>query len=174
MKDISPENRTPIKTFFPKCCAECPFSEHNKEIELVFQCGYYKRSYWGYSGLRPPFCKVEVIAVREKEENKKEQEIPMDKGQIIEKISDHIRVRGGVPSDWYISASQYPRRRLLVSHNVDIEKDKYIFIPANSDLEAKEILDHFINCIGTDGRTGPEIDGAKIVYAYKKSERTNP
>lgn len=64
--------RMPIKTIFPKACSECPFSEQNKEIDIFYQCGYYKRSYWGYSGLRPPFCQVEVIAVKEVEANNKE------------------------------------------------------------------------------------------------------
>lgn len=62
----------PVKTTFPKACAECPFSEHNKEIDILYQCSYYKRSYWGYSGLKPMFCKVEAIGVKEKEETKEE------------------------------------------------------------------------------------------------------
>jgi len=55
-----------IKTFLPHSCNECPFAEHNKEVDELYQCTYYKRSYWGCPGLKPPFCKVEAIGVSEK------------------------------------------------------------------------------------------------------------
>jgi len=98
----------------------------------------------------------------------------MDKNQIIEKISEHIRTRGGLPGKWYLGISQYPEGRLLVDHQLDMEKDKFILIPANSAQEANEILDYFVNWIGTDGRLGGENHGARKIYAYKKSEGTNP
>lgn len=78
----------------------------------------------------------------------------MFKAQIIKQITTHIRIRGGLPSDWYVGVNQNPESRLLINHRVDIVKDQCILIPANSDQEAKEILDYFIKCIGTDGRLG--------------------
>jgi len=98
----------------------------------------------------------------------------MDKGQIIAKISEHIRTRGGIPRDWFIGISQFPEWRLLKSHKVDMEKDKWILIPANSDQEAKAILDYFVNWIGTDGEPEEVTDGARKVYAYKKAPQTEP
>lgn len=62
----------PIKTFLPHNCEECPFSEHNREVDEIYQCVYFKRSYWGYPGVKPPFCRLESLAVNEKAENKKE------------------------------------------------------------------------------------------------------
>jgi hypothetical protein len=97
----------------------------------------------------------------------------MNKGEIIEKISEHIKTRGGLPYDWYIGISQNPERRLPVNHKVDLDKDKWIYIPANSEQEAMEIEDYFINSIGTDGAPGGD-NGSRKVYAYKKSDKTNP
>jgi hypothetical protein len=98
----------------------------------------------------------------------------MNKDEIIEKISEHIKTRGGLPHDWYVGISQNPERRLPVNHKVDLEKDKWIFIPANSDQEAREIEEYFINSIGTDGKLGGGDNGAKKVYAYKKAPQTEP
>ncbi|MDD1776844.1 MAG: hypothetical protein LUQ65_01655 [Candidatus Helarchaeota archaeon] len=98
----------------------------------------------------------------------------MDKGKILDKISEHIRTRGGLPQDWYIGINQFPERRLSIDHKLDLEKDKWIFIPANSDQEAKEILDYFVNWIGTDGQLVGENHGARKIYAYKKTPHTEP
>jgi len=98
----------------------------------------------------------------------------MDKGQIIENIYEDIKTRGGFPGAWCVGKSQYPQGRLFIDYKLDIEKDIFILIPANSAQEAKEILDYFINLIGTDGQLGAENHGARKIYAYKKSERTNP
>jgi hypothetical protein len=70
MKDLEPAKTKAIKTFFPKNCHECPFCERNKEVEELYQCNYYKRSYCGYPGVKPPFCKVEAIGVSEKDQDK--------------------------------------------------------------------------------------------------------
>jgi hypothetical protein len=98
----------------------------------------------------------------------------MNKEEIIEKISEHIKTRGGVPHDWYVGISQNPERRLPVNHKVDMGKDKWIYIPTNSDQEAREIEDYFVKRIGTDGGPGGGDDGAKMVYAYKKARHTEP
>ena len=98
----------------------------------------------------------------------------MNKNEIIEKISEHIKTRGGFPHDWYVGISQNPERRLPVNHKVDMEKDKWIYIPTNSDQEAREIEDYFVKRIGTDGGPGGGDDGAKMVYAYKKAHHTEP
>jgi hypothetical protein len=98
----------------------------------------------------------------------------MDKDQIIEKISEHIKTRGGLPGEWYVGISGNPERRLSVNHKVDLEKDKWIYIPVNSDLEAREIEEYFVNRIGTDGGRGGGDNGARKVYAYKKAPHTEP
>jgi len=97
----------------------------------------------------------------------------MDKSQIIEKISEHITEWGGLLRDWFVGISHNPERYLPLNHKVDLDKDKWIYIPANSYQEAREIVDYFINWLGTDGAPG-EDNGARKIYAYKKSDRTNP
>jgi len=98
----------------------------------------------------------------------------MNKGEIIEKISEHIKTRGGLPHDWYVGLSQNPERCLLGNHKVDLDKDKWIYIPTNSEQEAREIEEYFINSIGTDGRLGGGNNGERKVYAYKKASHTEP
>lgn len=98
----------------------------------------------------------------------------MNKNEIIEKISEHITTRGGVPHDWYIGISQNPERYLPLNHKVDLDKDKWIYVPANSDQEAREIEEYFINWIGTDGGSGEGNNGARKIYAYKKAPHTEP
>ena len=70
MTNLESAKTMAIKTFFPKNCNECPFSEHSKEVDELYQCNYYKRSYCGYPGIKPPFCKVEPIGVSEKNQDK--------------------------------------------------------------------------------------------------------
>lgn len=98
----------------------------------------------------------------------------MDKDQIIREISSHIKNRGGFPQDWYIGISQDARKRLFIDHNVDEEKDAWIYKTANSNKEAREIEDYFVNKVRTDGGPGGGDKESKMVYAYKKSDRTNP
>jgi len=98
----------------------------------------------------------------------------MNKNEIIIKISEHIKTRGGVPGDWYVGVSQNPERCLPANHKVDMENDKWIFIPTNSDQEAREIEEYFINSIGTDGKLEGRNNGARKVYAYKKAPHTEP
>lgn len=98
----------------------------------------------------------------------------MDKVQIIEKISEHIKTRGGLPHDWYVGVDQDPKRYLPANHKVDMEKDKWILVPAKSGQEANEIRDYFVNKIRTDGLSGIADNGANVVYAYKKAPHTEP
>jgi len=98
----------------------------------------------------------------------------MNKDEIIEKISEHITTRGGLPYEWYVGISQNPERCLPVIHKVDLEKDKWIYIPANSDQEAREIEEYFVNRIRTDGGRGGGDNGARKIYAYKKTPHTEP
>jgi len=98
----------------------------------------------------------------------------MDKDKIIEKISEHMKTWGGLPGDWYVGVSQNVELRLFINHGVDKEKDKWIYIPVTSDRVAGEVEAYFVNKIGTGGGLEGGTNGANMVYAYKKSERTNP
>ena len=97
----------------------------------------------------------------------------MDKDQTIEIISEHIKTRGGSPQEWHVGIGRL-RMRLLISHEVNVKRDHWIFIPTNSDQDAREIVDHFIKEVGTDGQLDGREEGIKKVYAYKKIEKTNP
>jgi len=97
----------------------------------------------------------------------------MNRSEIIDKISEHLKTRGGAPGEWFIGISQNVETRLFVNHRVDKENDKWIFIPTNSGQEAKEIRDYFINSMGIDSRPGGDNE-AKMIYAYKKAPHTEP
>ncbi len=85
-----------------------------------------------------------------------------------------MKMHGGSSGDWYIGISRYVEMCLFVNHGVDKIRDKWIYVPANSDQEAREIEDHFVVKVGTDGGPGGGNHGGKLVYAYKKSPTTKP
>lgn len=95
------------------------------------------------------------------------------KQQIINEIAAHIADRGGSYSDWYVGITENAKRRVFEEHGVEKDKDKYIWRTANSSSVARDVEKHFLN-LGCDGGGGGGDDDAVIVYAYKKSVRTDP
>ena len=94
--------------------------------------------------------------------------------KIIKDIKAHIKKRGGKYSSWYVGISEDPKNRLFNGHNVDKDKDVWIYQTASSSEIAREIELYFVDDLGTDGGPGGGDDDAKAVYAYKKKEHTDP
>ena len=95
------------------------------------------------------------------------------KQEIISKIDGHIKSRGGPYSSWYVGITEDAKRRVFQEHGVDKDKDFYIWLTASSSAIARDVESHFLD-EGCDGGTGGGDDDADIVYAYKKSSRTDP
>jgi len=95
------------------------------------------------------------------------------KQQIIDDVNEYIRERGGGYGAWYVGISIDARDRLFNGHKVREKGDSWIYRQANSSTTAREIEDHFVNTLGTDGGTGGG-DYPHEVYAYKKAPHTSP
>jgi hypothetical protein len=98
----------------------------------------------------------------------------MGRDKIIRELSDYIEQQGGFPSDWYVGVAEDARSTLFEDHNVDLQRGRWIFQAADSSSEAKEVSEHFLIVVGTDGEEGDGDLAARQVYAYRKSFRTSP
>ena len=95
------------------------------------------------------------------------------KQQIIAEIDAHIDDCGGSYSDWYAGVTKDPKQRVFEDHGVVKGKDPYIWRTASSSDVAREVEQHFLD-LGCDGGGGGGDEDADVVYAYKKSSRTDP
>ena len=94
-----------------------------------------------------------------------------DRDKIIQDILEHMKKYGGDNSDWYVGITSSPGDRLFGDHKVDVKKDIWISIKANSEDMARNAEAYFIDDIGTHGDKG----GGQYpyyVYAYKMTENT--
>lgn len=96
------------------------------------------------------------------------------KQEIINDIDAYIQKCGGAYRDWYVGISKDARDRLFNDHSVRENGDSWIHKTAMSAQAAREVEDHFVNTLGTDGGTGGGDYTANMVYAYKKAAHTNP
>ena len=95
------------------------------------------------------------------------------KQEIIDEIDAHIDKCGGNYSQWYVGITEAPKRRVFEEHGVEKGKDPYIWRTTSSSDIARDIEQHFID-LGCDGGSGGGDEDADVVYAYKKSSRTDP
>jgi hypothetical protein len=98
----------------------------------------------------------------------------LSKEEIIHEISSYMDEQGGFPYEWYVGIAEDARDSLFEAHNVDWERGRWIYQPANSPSEARLIEEHFLIVVGTDGGDGDGRPRALQVYAYRKSYRTTP
>jgi hypothetical protein len=96
--------------------------------------------------------------------------------QIVKKIKSHIKNRGGTYASWVVGVSSDARSRLFKKHGVEKKVDRWILIHAESARVARHVKSYLIDKLGIMGnKTAPEDEAAAdFVYAYKKSERTQP
>ena len=97
-----------------------------------------------------------------------------NKEEIIADINMHIKRCGGNYSDWYVGISKDARDRLFNAHKVREKKDAWIYRKASSSQIARDIEDHFVRILCTDGEIGGGDDKTDMVYAYKKGAHTHP
>ena len=91
--------------------------------------------------------------------------------QIINDIETHINKCGGSYFSWYVGIAANAKER-LIAHDVD--KEAYIYRTAASSQDARQIERYFTQTLSTDGGTGGGDQSTNMVYAYKKSQSTNP
>jgi hypothetical protein len=96
------------------------------------------------------------------------------KQEIINDIKNHIGQDGGAYRAWYVGIARDARDRLFNGHGVHQRADAWIYRQASSSDAARDVEDYLVNTLGTDGGPGGGDSSTDMVYAYKKSPRTNP
>ncbi len=95
--------------------------------------------------------------------------------QIKHEILAYIKEFGGDFGDYYIGVSADPMRALLETHNIDRDKDPWLYKQALTHRAACTVQSYFLERLKADGR--PVVDGDETidcVYVYKKSAGTTP
>lgn len=98
----------------------------------------------------------------------------MSQEDIIREISIYMDQQGGFPNDWFVGTAEDAKNALFGEHNVDWDRGRWIYQPADSSTAAREIAEHFLIIVGTDGGDGAGDGSARQVYAYRKSFSTTP
>ena len=93
--------------------------------------------------------------------------MPIIKQEIIDEIKSHIQRHGGEYSAWHVGVCTNIRDKL--SGQTKAKEGLLISRQAYSSYVAAEVLDYFVNKLGTDGSIGADNDTADIIYAYRKS-----
>jgi hypothetical protein len=96
------------------------------------------------------------------------------KQEVITDLKSLITSNGGAFGEWYVGLCKNASEQLSKVHHVDAKQDKWIYRTALSPALAREIEYYFVKILGAEGSAGPSDETAQIVYAYKKSERTDP
>lgn len=94
--------------------------------------------------------------------------------QIVDTIKTHIRKRGGTYPAWVVGVSVDAHKKLFNQHGVRRKKDRWILMHARSASVARRVKAYMIKTLGTLGRTSSEEKEGDFVYAYRKTEHTQP
>jgi hypothetical protein len=89
------------------------------------------------------------------------------------KIETYIKKDGTPYYSWYVGILENPEKLLFEEHFVE-ENGLWIYEFAPNSQAARRIVKYFLNVLGTDGEPGEEDIYAKGIYAYKKTDYTNP
>ncbi len=100
--------------------------------------------------------------------------MPKTRKPIIREIQRYIDGIEGLYEDWYVGITENARDALFVEHRVKKEGDLWIYRTATTSRVAHGIRDFFTAELGADGAIDAADGDPKIVYAYRKSEHTEP
>jgi hypothetical protein len=98
----------------------------------------------------------------------------VERDRIIEDFLTFIKNRDGYLHEWYVGLDQDAEKRLFADHHVDKKNGAWIYRIANSNREAREVVEFFLNKAVTDGESDGRDSAAIMVYAYKKASKANP
>lgn len=94
--------------------------------------------------------------------------------QIHDDIIAHIQKEGGAYNTWYVGIAANPRERLFTAHQVQEKDSWWIFREAINSQSARNVEKFIIDNYRTDGGSGGGDVNTIYVYAYKKTNSTNP
>ncbi len=92
---------------------------------------------------------------------------------IVMDILGFIQLEGGHPRMWYVGITNDAQRRLFEEHQVHYQDDAWIYRTATSAIEAQRVEEYFLE-YGLDGGKASRRPDSLMVYAYRKSIRTEP
>ncbi len=93
--------------------------------------------------------------------------------EIIQLIQAAIDSEGAHYPAWYVGITDNPERRLYEQHRVDRQDRRTVCVNAGSFMRAREIEEYFLK-LGTAGGGGGGTTESTFVYAYYRTERTEP
>lgn len=96
----------------------------------------------------------------------------MKKQQVISEIKSYIEANNSIYSNWYVGITNDPEKRLFSEHNVDKVYGKWIYCPCDSNNDAREVENYFVNTLKTDGGEGGGDLSSRYVYGYLKTTTT--
>ncbi|MBM2841063.1 MAG: hypothetical protein HW412_1591, partial [Bacteroidetes bacterium] len=104
----------------------------------------------------------------------KENSMAKTKLEIIADLKGYISNNGGNFREWYVGVSDDATNKLIARHNVNQQLDKWFFRTSPSPAIAKEVEYYFVKILSAQGSPEGSTETGNMVYAYKKSARTNP
>jgi len=93
--------------------------------------------------------------------------------KIVVEIKNYIELHGGNYLSWYVGLAENPEIE-LIAHGVNLDLDRYIYLPATCMEDARSVEQYFVTRLGTDGDIGGRDEKALTIYAYKKTKSTKP
>ncbi len=88
-------------------------------------------------------------------------------------VNDFENYMFGSNADWYVGITNDPKDRLFSEHGVDEQSGNWIHAPADTNQIARDVEKYFLDK-GCDGGGGGGDNSSTKVYAYKKTQSTNP
>ena len=92
--------------------------------------------------------------------------MPNSKQEIIDEFKNFIQRKGGNYSDWYIGLGREPED--LFFHVQNLDDRCWIYKCIYDPQVARQILDYFINTLGTKETVSSADATADIIYVYKR------
>jgi len=93
--------------------------------------------------------------------------------EAYDQIVAYIKERGGVYGNWYAGIASDARTRLFTDHKVSEEKGAWIYRTCSDDTAARNVEDDLLK-LGCDGESGGGDSSTTQVYAYLKTNSTDP
>lgn len=100
--------------------------------------------------------------------------MPKARKPIVREIQRYIDGVEGLYEDWFVGIAADAKDALFVRHRVLEEGDLWIYRTASTSRVAHSVRDFFTAELGTDGSKEARDGDPRMVYAYRKSEHTEP
>ena len=92
----------------------------------------------------------------------------VSKDRLISEVEEYAAPFKGSesPYGWYVGITSQPERRLFQDHKVNRDDGAWIYGKANSNAEARQVEEYFLER-GFEGGPGGGKEDALYIYAYR-------